>query len=416
MLINKSTIQVFLSIFFYKITLDLSYYFITARVGDYVKFGMCLDVIKLFESYFLLFFILILLPKSSKKLSNIIVWLIVLLSYVPMLTIFAFMDSSRIYMYAVSGFWVLLFFLLKMPGLSIRSLSKKQSKVIYYSLFISSITIVFFLIYKYLGLSFNLDFNKVYDIRSVFVDTGIPLAGYLFTWTANVINPVFFALFRYQKKWLPIIPIIFLQFLLFSVTGNKAYLFALPFVLMLTWIVNCKNPLIWMARGLTGAIFLSLCSYWLINDLWVYSLFTRRVLFLPAHLSFIYYDFFSNNSLLFLSQHSIFQFFSNYPYDIDIAHLIGKTYFNRPDCNANNGIYADAYMNFGFIGLVLWSALLAIILKLVDSFSKNKNIKITIAAIALPVITLINTSLSTVLLTHGLLLALLLLYLLPKKT
>lgn len=92
-----------------------------------------------------------------------------------------------------------------------------------------------------------------------------------------------------------------------------------------------------------------------------------------------------------------------------------EAYFNKPEMNANNGIVADAYMNFGFAGLILWAILLAVILKLVDTFSKGKNIKVAIASIAMPVIAFTNSALLTTVLTHGVFLALILLYLLPKK-
>ena len=82
---------------------------------------------------------------------------------------------------------------------------------------------------------------------------------------------------------------------------------------------------------------------------------------------------------------------------------------------ANNGIYADAFMNFGFIGLIFWAILLIIILKLIDSITKNKDIRMTVSAIALPVIFLTNSAFLTCLLTHGLLVSLIVLYLLPKE-
>jgi hypothetical protein len=72
-------------------------------------------------------------------------------------------------------------------------------------------------------------------------------------------------------------------------------------------------------------------------------------------------------------------------------------------------------MNFGFIGLALWSILLAIILKLVDSCSKHVDLMVGVAAIAAPVLTLTNSALMTNLLTHGVLIALLFLYLLPRE-
>ena len=415
MILKKSTLWAFLFVFLYKIVLDLSYYFVISPVWSYSRFTLDINVIKCIESYLLLFIIFILMPKAKEKLSNIMVWLLILLSYVPMLTLFAFMDQPRVYMYAVTGFWALVFLLLKLPVVSFAPLKNSQSKIIRYSIFIGLTGIVFFLIYKYLGIFFNFDLTKVYDIRREYRAIGIPFAGYLFNWLAYIVNPIFFALFLVKRKWIWVGLIIFLQILLFSVTGLKAFLFALPFVLVLMWIVNRKNPLAYMAIGLTGIILLGMFSYWLVDDVWISSLSTRRALLAPAQLSFLYYDFFSQNHHTFLSQHRIFRFFLDYPYHLSPPNLIGEVYFDSSEMGANNGIYADAYMNFGYIGFIFWAVLLTTVLKLVDSFSKNKKITVTIAAIAMPSLSLTNSAFLTSLLTHGLLLSLLILYFLPKE-
>ena len=413
LVIGKITLWNFLSAVVYRIVLDLSFYFVISKVWNYAKFEFHLSIIKLIESYFLLFMVFALMPKSSKKLSTIVVWLLILLSYVPMLTLFALMDESRAFIYAATGFWVAVFILLHTPQVSFATL--KQAKIIRLSIFFSLSVVVFLMIYKYLGLSFNLDLTKVYDIRSHYVTLKIPFAGYLFGWLAYIVNPIFFALFVIKRKWIFAVLVFALQLLLFSVTGHKTFLFALPFVLVLMWVVARKNPFAWMAIGLVGVILLGMGTYWLIDDIWISSLFTRRVLLLPARLSFFYYDFFSNNGFTFLSQHRIFRSFLDYPYHLRPPNLIAEAYFNKPEMNANNGIVADAYMNFGFAGLILWAILLAVILKLVDTFSKGKNIKVAIASIAMPVIAFTNSALLTTVLTHGVFLALILLYLLPKK-
>jgi len=413
--IKKNIIWAFLSIVFYLIVLDFSYYFLISKIWAYSRFEFNFNGIKLIESFFLLFIIFILMPKTSKKLSNIIIWLLILLSYIPMLTIFALKDESRIYMYAITGFWMLVFLLLELPGISILSLKKLQSKIIYYSLFVFLSIIVLFLISKYLGFSLNLDLTKVYDIRSQYSKLKIPLAGYLFNWLGYIAIPVFFAICITKRKWVFAIPIVILQLLLFSSTGNKTFLLALPFTLVLIFIVTQKKPFLWMTVGLIGIILMGVLSYTLFNDLWISSLLTRRTLLVPAQLSFLYYDFFSKNVHTFLSHHQIFRVFLNYPYPLNPPHLIGEFYFNRPQMGANNGIYADAFMNFGFIGLIFWAILLIIILKLIDGITKNKDIRITISAIAMPVMSLTNSALLTCLLTHGLLLSLIFLYLLPKE-
>jgi len=421
MILKKSRFWAFLSVFLYKIVLDLSYYFVIFPVWSYARFTLDFNVLKLIESYLLLFIIFVLMPKSKEKLSNIMIWLLILLSYVPMLTLFDFMNQSRLYMYAVTGFWMLVFLLLKLPVVSFAPLKKFQSKIIRYSIFIGLSGIVFFLIYKYLGLSFNFDLTKVYNIRAEYVKIGIPLAGYLFiagylfTWVAYIVNPIFFALFLTKRKWIFIAPIVALQFFLFSSTGNKTFLFALPFVLVLIWIMTRKNPFVWMTIGLCAIILLGMMSFYLVDDIWISSFFTRRTLLVPAQLSFFYYDFFSTHDYTFLSQHRVFRTFLDYPYHLDPPHLIADVYFDQPEMNANNGIYADAYMNFGHIGFIFWAILLTAILRLIDSFSRNKDLKITVAVIAMPALFLTNSALLTSLLTHGLLLSLIILYLLPRK-
>ena len=411
--IKIKTIWSFWSILFYKLALDLSYYYIISPVWGYMKFESHFNIIKLFESLFLLFLIFSLMPKSSRKLSNVMVWLFILFSYVPMLTLFALKDESRLFMYAVTGFWLMVFLLLDMPRISLPS-SLREAGVIRLSLFILLSLIALLITYRYLGFSLNFDLTKVYEIRSKYVEAEIPLAGYLFNWAAYIVNPLFFALFCVKKKWIFVSFIVCLQLFLFSTTGHKTFLFALIMASALMWIVTRRNPLGHMTIGLAGIIFLGMLSYWLIGDVWISSLFARRTLLDQPQQYFFYYDFFSNHDFTFLSQHRIFNIFTNYPYQLDPPNLIGKIYYGSPQNNANTGIVGDAYMNFGFAGLALWGIILVVILKLVDSCSNRVDIRVGVAAIAMPTITLINSALLTNLLTHGLLLSLLLLYLLPK--
>ena len=410
--IEKSTIWSFVSIVFYKVLLEVSYFFVISPIWGYEKLEWNLNSIKLAESYFLLFVIFLIMPKSSKKISDVLVWLLILFSYIPMLSLFALRDEARIFMYAVTGFWLVVFFLLQMSWVSLPSF--KQAAILRFSLFAFLSIIVFLMIYRYLGFSFHIDIRKVYEIRSQFSETAIPLAGYLFRWLAYIVNPIFFAFFLMKRKWIFVLIIVYLELLLFSHTGNKTFLFALPFVLVLIWVITRKNSLAYMAIVLSGCIVAGMISYWVIGDIWVSSLFTRRGLFVPAQLSFFYYDFFSKNECVYLS-HSIFSSFSEYPYLLVPPNLIADIYAGKPDRSANTGIVGDAYMNFGYAGLFLWAVLFAIIVKLLDTFTVRKDIRITIGAIAMPLISLTNSALLTNLLTHGLFLSLLILYLLPEK-
>jgi len=416
--IKKITLCALVAVFIVKMAVDASYIFIAAVIGDYIRLAEAdFSLPKLIESYVLLMAVFVLLPKTSSRLSSVVLWLLFLLSYVPMLTLYVFMDKPRAYMYGVTLFWgVLILARSAIPVLVVRAFNKIQSQFVRSTLFTIFSGTALGLIFLYVGFSINIDLTKVYDVKGEFIMANVPLGGYLINWFAYIVNPIFFALFFTKRKWLAVVFVSLTQFMVFSVTGNKAYLFALPFVIALIWVVKRKNPLVWIAAGITGAIFAGIFSFYFFGNSWPYFLFNRRVMFVPAQLSFMYYDYFSKEDPLMLSSHQFFDNLIQYPYALDPPHLIGTTYFQRPDCNATNGIYADAYINFHFFGFFIWGSILAVILNIIDSFSKNKDKKIACAAIAMPVITIIEAPLLTAMVTHGILLSLILLYFLPKKT
>ena len=411
--LKKNTILAFLSMLLYKIILDLCYWLVISPIFRYAKFVLEVNGAKLVEAYLLLPVIFVLMPKSPKKLSNIMIWMLILVSYVPMLTIFALKDESRVFMYAATFFWLIVFQLVRLPRIRLRSL--ERSTVIGYALSAFIGMVVFLMLYWRFGFSLNLTIKDVYGIRTQYSRTEVPLAGYFINWQAYILNPVLFLTFTIRKKWLYAGLIVLFQFFLFSTTGLKSFLFSIPFVTFVVWATTRKNVFAYIAAGLVGVILVGMLSYWLVGDILTSSLFTRRTLLVPAHTYFLYYDFFSQNDPVLLSSTRIFRSFLDYPYHLAPPNLIAEASFNLPEMAANTGLVGDAYMNFRHAGLVLWGILLAAVLKLVDACSAGKDIRITTAAVTMLVLSLVNGGLLTNMLTHGLLLSLLVMYLLPKK-
>ena len=410
--VNKSDIKFVLSVIFFKIILDLSYYFVISPIWGYEGLQVNLNLFKLLESYFLLIPVMLLMPKNRYRLSSIFIWLLILISYIPMLTFYAFMDQPRIYMYAVTIFWILVFMLMRIKVPAIKKI--KQSKIISY--FIISVLLLYavFVSILYFSTSFNFDLTQVYIVRSLYTATAIPLAGYLLNWAACIINPLLFAIFLIKKKWFPLILIILLQLVLFSGTGIRLYLFTLPFVLFIMWVASYRNGMTYLAVAFSLGILTGVLSYWLFDDKWLSALLTYRIFIDPARLSFNYYDFFSNHEFVLLSDSRIGPLLGlTYPYHLDPPHLIGEVYFHNPNANVNTGITGDAYMNFGLWGLLLLCIILSAVLKLIDVCSEGIDLRVGTAVIAIVALMLTNVGILTSLMTSGLLLAILLLYLLP---
>ncbi|MBL7053958.1 hypothetical protein ISS06_02025 [Patescibacteria group bacterium] len=415
LVIKKNKIKIFTLIIIYRVILDLSYYLIISPFWAYSKFVFQPNSFKLIESYLLLFIVFVLIPKKTKKPSHIILWMLFLISYIPMLTLFCLMDESRIFMYASTFFWIIISLIIQAIPLKLNIKKIKQSKAIIWTIFIIISTLSFIFIYKYLGFQINFNIRNVYEIRSSYANLHVLLANYTLNWFAKIIGPLFFTIFLIKKKWGLLILTTLLQILLFSGTGNKLYLFILPFILVLIWALNKKNFYSRITISLIGLILLSVLIYYTTNDLLPPSFAIRRSLLVPAQLSFFYYDFFSENPYTYLSQHHFFQNFINYPYELSPSKLIAKNYLSNPAGNPNNGIISDGYINFGFLGMLLWAIILSFILKLIDNISYKKNIKVVMAVLATFILSIRGTALLTAFITHGLLLALLLLYLLPKE-
>jgi hypothetical protein len=137
------------------------------------------------------------------------------------------------------------------------------------------------------------------------------------------------------------------------------------------------------------------------------SLFIRRVFFVPSFLTFTYYEFFSNEQFIFWSN-SITSKFIEYPFDLYPAKLIGA--YLGTDAHANNSFLSTGYMHAGIVGILFYSIIFSLILRLFDSIVYNqKFIWISVAVVIIPIRSMISSAdLPTALLTHGVFISLVL--------
>jgi hypothetical protein len=191
-------------------------------------------------------------------------------------------------------------------------------------------------------------------------------------------------------------------------------LFSAALLLYLLWAMrSCKAfgaRLISMWTALfAGAGVLQLVGYSIIPE----SLLGVRMTALPGLLTGYYYEFFSSHPKAHLG-HSIFRFFLDYPYAVEPPYLIGAIYFHSPSNDANANVWADAYANFGYFGVISFTVLLAALLWIYDSMAAECDTRLATLAMALPAFSLANGALLTSLLSNGMALAMMLVYLMPR--
>jgi len=206
------------------------------------------------------------------------------------------------------------------------------------------------------------------------------------------------------------------QIALFSIAAFKSQLFALVFI---AWIVfglrffGEKKILFYAAASFTSLALIAFVMNAVTSIHIISDVIIRRVFFVPAQLYYYYYDFFSSSPHTFYSQSMPFKWFLNYPYELPIPRLIGGYYLSSWDTSANGNMWADAYASLGIVGMLFVSILLWLSAQAIEYASEKKNVFLVYSLMAVPLWSIANSAFSTVLLTHGLLLSLVLMFFLP---
>lgn len=351
-------------ILFYKVMLDITFLFIISPLYDYRTFmELHINSTKLAESCLILILLILVTPNDEKRFSNVFLAMQLEIMIIPMLSIYGLRDGNRTFMYAVCLSYFLQTIILKKEKEIKVSIRIKENQFIFWG-------IIAFLIFLSVGLMLikygipdlkALKLENVYEVRQENT-LSFPLQ-YFIPWLAGVILPILFILGIEKKKLGLTVGTLALQFYIFLTFGNKSHLFALVLVFGV-YMLKKKNLLL---KGLyIGMPFLVIVSdiLYLINYkfLIILSLFTRRVLMVPAILKFEYYEFFSQHKKVYFADGIIGKLFGiESPYPQNVSKVIAE-YIGIPESSCNTGYWGDAYANMGIIGVVLFSVILALII------------------------------------------------------
>jgi len=82
----------------------------------------------------------------------------------------------------------------------------------------------------------------------------------------------------------------------------------------------------------------------------------------------------------------------------------------------NTGYLGNAYMQFGFAGMLSFSFILGLVLVFVDSCAKNIDVGLALSAVIIPLQKLSNTALFSSFLSNGLLIGMMMLWLYEERS
>jgi hypothetical protein len=259
---------------------------------------------------------------------------------------------------------------------------------------------------------------SVYDTRAqdAAIQSGNLLAGYLVPWAANVVFPLLLGLGLARRRPWPAVLGIGGLLLVYSVTGAKTALFAIALIPLLYLGVRYGRRAfaIVLACGSAGALWLSVAATASTGSLWPLALFPTRVLAVTGQLTGDYYEFFSTHATYQLATTLPFRLFVESPYGLPSPRLIGAVYFGTPTVFANANLWADAMANFGLLGIPLFTIALGLVLWVFDIAGGGRDLEIIGPLLGLIGFTLAQGSLETALLTSGIWLAIVLIAVMPQ--
>ena len=414
MSISQSRLKELFLVLFLKVVLEWTYVDFVYPLYEYMGFSLEPNLIKLVESYIFVILLFFFLPQDERKISTVGVQLLFLLMIVPILSLYGLINGPRLFVYFfISGFG--------MTTLMVRIVSPIRITTIKDSNFILFLVlgVVSFFVYTMLiklnGIpNFNaLTLSSVYDIRQNFY-YGSRIMGYLFKWQGNVINCFFIGLAYSKRQYLVFVLVFGFQVLLFLICAHKSFLFSPFLVLWLLYAIKRgRVMMLTLVCLILVVVFCFALQRFEVSNMPA-SVVIRRGFFVPARVSFWYYDFFSENEHVYLSQSkmSLGLFYNPYEhYDMSIANIMGMIYADNPRRHMNTGYIGNAYMHFGFVGMLIFSVIFGMILIVIDSICRKKDISIAMGAVGIPIVSLLNGGFFSVMLTNGFLMGLVVIWL-----
>jgi hypothetical protein len=329
----------------------------------------------------------------------------------PLLVFYGLSGANRqtLYIVILSVFLIYAF----RNGKPINVLYIKSGQNIVYAILFSGIIGVTVWMFASGGLRyFNLDLTLVYDFRrdvGTVINEGV--MSYLNVWATKIFGPVLLALALWRKNYLTAGFVFGLHVIWFGVSSHKSVLFY-PFLVTFLWVWFRKTrALSLIPLGMSLVVVLTFLIYVFMDDVFLGSMFIRRVFFVPAKLTFDYYEFFYVNPFVYWSN-SITSYFIDYPYTINTALLIGD--YLGTEANANNSFLATGYMHAGIPGMIFYGVLVGLLFRLIDSLARNGvPVWVAVATMIVPSQSLLTSAdLPTALLTHGIGMSLVILFLL----
>jgi oligosaccharide repeat unit polymerase len=259
------------------------------------------------------------------------------------------------------------------------------------------------------GKFINFDPLLVYDFRRDAAANLPAIFGYLMPNFSQTIVPIGIVLSLLYKKWILLLVFVFCSVMIFALASQKAPLLIPIIVMFIYWFSRHPKALHFTLSALIGIVLVGGLDFYLsqsgvggFTGLFG-GMLVRRSILVPCLLNWSYYDFFSVHPYVYWAESKFTLGLVDSAYDVGIAELIGREVFGKV-MHANTGWIGSGMANAGYFGIALYSVLIGLFLSLLDAYAKKLGPSLVSALFLLSVIiATTGTDFTSMLLTHGLL-------------
>ncbi|HEY0797175.1 MAG TPA: hypothetical protein VGD64_15495 [Acidisarcina sp.] len=363
----------------------------------------------------------VLLPYSIKTPSALILWWLYLSTYVPSILVPAIslsMPIEKLFPLQVSLLvsMSLLCIVPSRPILRVRrlSLSPHMFWASFVAIWVGCLSVVIVT-----GHPQNLVANvnslfagaTEYDIRSLYFTESNHAIGYIVGQLGQAFDPFLIAYGLVFRRKPLVLAGVAGQVLIFSFTGFKVVLFSTFLLPLVFWFLRAgmRNFGLRMTYGLAGIIVACGVADLAVPGSPFSGMITRRTLAGPGLLTGFYFEHYSEVAHPGIG----YRFGTGALYGP--SNEIGRVYFVSDHVDANANLWAEGFADFGIGGILGFTLFVGFLIWMYDSAADPHRLDLAALLAVLPAISLGNTSPTTVVLTHGALAVVVLLYLSPTE-
>ena len=405
--------------FIYRIILEVSYLNIVSPLFAYTGFYTSFS----FGNYFLSWLIFLngfmLCSHRISRVSDFFFLTSFIMILTPLCVLYGLDSGRSLFTLAVSvsSFWLVYFFV----NANIISFNRVQifRNGLSFVIVISSFFTLFLIVW-YIATGVTLNFNplKVYDYRlENRALAGGGILNYITPWTYKIFTMTLLSIALLFRRYVIAVLIIFIQFFFYAASAHKSVILSPLLILFLYFYIRKNNSAVIFPAALSALITIAIGTFYAFDDIFTSSIVIRRLFFVPSDFTYNYFEFFSSNPKVFWSN-SFLSLFFDYPYNTGqpIAIVIGE-FMGYPEQNANSGYISTGFAHAGLFGVFIYSTIIGLTLRFLNhSAAKFLPLWFILALFVVPLAQLILASdLLVVFLTHGLIIALIIITLLRSK-